>query len=397
VFPGVKLSADSRAKGEWATEQGGFYFATGVGGSINGRRGGLGLIDDPLKGRKAADSELVRHDTFNWYINDFRSRLWPDSPIVLINTRWHVDDPAGRILPEDWDGKSGWVTARDGEKWYVISLPAQAREGDILGRKPGEWLWTDWFHEAYWEQTKKTAMLNDVRDWNALYQQVPADLEGTFFQRAWFEAARYDVLPKNLNHYGSGDFAVTDGGGDFTELADWAVSTDEHLYAADWFTGQVTSDVWTDALLAMADTHSMLRFVGESGPIRSSVEPWLNKRMRELGQYVTCEWLTPMRRESDAMNGKAAGARAFQAMARMGRVHFPRTPWAERVIDQLCKFPGNLGHFDDCVDTCALIGRFIASMWAAAEPEKPAAALEQQWHAPVRMSDFTMEGAEKSW
>ena len=393
VFPHITLSEDSRAKGEWSTRDGGFYYATGVGGGVTGRRGGLGLIDDPIKGRRAADQDIVRNDTWNWYINDFRSRLWPDAPIVLINTRWHTDDPSGRILREDWDGSSGWHEARDGEMWYVISLPAEARENDILGRKPGEWLWTEWFNVPYWEQTKKTAMLNDVRNWNALYQQMPADIEGTFFQRSWFDN-RYDELPRNLNSYMSGDFAVTEGGGDFTEIAAWGVGSDEMIYVKDWYTGQTTADVWVDELLYMSEAHNALKFVGEGGPIRRAVEPWLNKRMRELGKYVSTEWLVAMSRESDNINGKAVGARAFQAMCRMGRVRFPRTAWAERVIDQLCGFPGNIGHKDDCVDTCALFGRFIASVWAAIDPVEPKALV---WDAPLQISDFMPQKAPPSW
>lgn len=384
VFPDVALMADSRAKGEWETSTGGFYFATGVEGGINGRRAGLGVIDDPLKGRKAADSELIRNSTWEWYINDFRSRLWPDSPIVIINTRWHTDDLSGRILPDDWNGESGWVTAKDGEKWFVICLPAEAREGDILGRKPGEWLWTDWFHEEYWEQTKRTAILNDVRNWNALYQQVPADEAGTFFQRSWF-SDRYDQPPEHLTVYMSGDFAVTDGDGDFTELAVWGLGPDDRVYVLDWWSGQTTSDVWVEALLGLAKRYEALRFVGEMGPIRRAVEPWLERTMRDTGRYVGLEWMP-------SGGDKAANARSFQALASQKRVLFPRTEWADRVINQLCKFPA--GKYDDAVDTCGLFGRFIGSTWAAIEPPKPKI---PDWNAPMRYADFQPQPVSDEW
>lgn len=384
VFPGVQLSADTRAKGEWNTNSGGYFFAVGVGGGVAGRRADMGVIDDPFKNREDADSPTRREKVWAWYVNDFRTRLKPDATILLIQTRWHEDDLAGRILPEGWNGESGWVTARDGEQWFVICLPAQAREGDILGRAPGEWLWTDWFNEGFWEQTKKTALLHDVRTWNSLYQQTPIDSEGTFFQRSWF-ANRYDELPKHLNRFIAGDFATRDGAGDYTELGDFGVSSAEEVcvYVADWFSGQVRSDVWTEQLLTMADDAKALGFIGEMGPIRRAVEPWLEKRMRETGKFVRCHWLQAMSRESDSVNGKAAGARAFQALASQGRIRFPRTEWAERVIDQLCKFPA--GTLDDAVDVCGLFGRFIANTWAAIEPEVPKTI---NWDAPMQVSEF---------
>jgi hypothetical protein len=163
------------------------------------------------------------------------------------------------------------------------------------------------------------------------------------------------------------------------------VGSDETIYVRDWYSCQATADVWVDELLYMAKHHDALKFIGEGGPIRRAIEPWLDKRMRELEIYVATEWLVAMSRESDNINGKAVGARAFQAMCRMGRVRFPRTAWAERVIDQLCGFPGNIGHKDDCVDACALFGRFIASVWAAVEPvaQKPFV-----WDAPLKISDL---------
>lgn len=381
----IGLSQDSQAKGEWETTEGGFYFAAGVGSAINGRRAGLGVIDDPIKGIKDADSELVRDNTWSWYVSDFRSRLWPGSPIVVINTRWHGDDPAGRILPEDWDGESGWVTARDGEQWWVIHLAAEARENDILGRKAGEWLWTDWFTPDWWEQTKRTAILHDVRTWNALYQGVPADEAGTYFQRQWFEN-RYTDIPKELNVYMSGDFAVTDGDGDFTELAVWGVDPQDRVFVLDWWHGQTGSDVWVAQLLAMKKRWNALHFVGEMGPIRRAVEPWLEHSMRDTGNYVGITWMPHV-------GDKPAAARTFQAMSKMGMVHFPRNEWAERVINQLCKFPA--GKHDDAVDTCSLFGRYISDTWGAIAAKKEAPKLAAFWDAPLKINDFAKQDTRK--
>ena len=95
---GVSVAADSGAAGRWETEQGGEYFATGVGGSVAGRRADLGIIDDPVRSREDADSDLRRERVWEWYINDFVPRLKPGAGQIVVSTRWHEDDLAGRLL-----------------------------------------------------------------------------------------------------------------------------------------------------------------------------------------------------------------------------------------------------------------------------------------------------------
>ena len=116
-------------------------------GALPGRRANGILIDDPIKGIKQADSETVRDNVWDTYVTDVRSRLKVGDErqwIVIVNTRWHVDDLCGRILPQ-WDGKSGYYTAPDGERWYVLNLPMEAEEDDPLDRAPGAMLWPEWF------------------------------------------------------------------------------------------------------------------------------------------------------------------------------------------------------------------------------------------------------------
>lgn len=370
VFPDLQLAADSRAKGEWETETGGFYFATGVGGGVTGRRADLGIIDDPIKGRKEADSETVRETTWDWYVDDFRTRLKPDGAILIIQTRWHQDDLAGRILPEDWAGESGWVTARDGEEWYVLCLPAEAGLNDPLGRKPGDWLWTEWFSPEWWEQTKRTAKQKDIRTWNSLYQQVPKDAEGTFFRREWFPRYKLGHHPKHVHNYLSSDFGVTEGDGDFTEFGAFAVDPEQDVWVTDWWYGQATANEWIDALLNMVARHKPLAALGESGVIRRAIEPFLRKRMRATKTYCNMEWITRNR-------DKASMARAFQALASQGKVHIPECDWGDRLLEQLTSFPA--GTHDDAVDVCALIGLALDEMIGGVQPPPQAPKRRDSW------------------
>jgi len=313
IFSGLKLKADSQSKGEWETEDNGFYFSTGVGGGITGRRADLGVIDDPIKGRKDADSQRVRDDQWRWYLDDFRTRLKPGAAVLIILTRWHEDDIVGRILPDDWDGESGTITAKDGEDWEVVCLPAQARENDILDREPEEWLWTDWFPPEWWEQTKDTVTQSGYRSWNSLYQQTPSDEAGTFFKREWFHRFNLDEAPKT-NNYQSSDFATKEGEGDYTELGIFGLDSKKDLWIIDWWYNQATTDVWIDEQLTQYKKHNCFAAFGETGQIRRAIEPFQIMRTRERHIYPRFEWLT---RSGD----KASMARTFQGMASAGKVH----------------------------------------------------------------------------
>ena len=243
----IQLAGDSQAAGRWGLVQGGEYFGVGVGGSITGRRADGGIIDDPIRGREDADSETIREKTWNWYISDFRTRLKPNAFIILIQTRWHEDDLAGRILPEKYAGESGLITARDGEVWEVVNFPALAVDDDVLGREPGTALWPDWYTVEMLEQERIT---QGERNWSALYQQRPTPESGDYFKRDWIQY--YEDAPKNLQVYGASDYAVTADGGDYTVHGVVGIDSDDNIYILDWWRDRVTTEVWVNVFIELA-------------------------------------------------------------------------------------------------------------------------------------------------
>src|SRR4029077_17477236 len=104
----VSLAGDSKAAGRWALANGGEYYAAGVGVAIAGFRADLAIIDDPIRSREGGDSALLRDKIWDWYRSDLMTRLRPGGRIVLIQTRWHEEDLAGRILAEAVCGGDQW-------------------------------------------------------------------------------------------------------------------------------------------------------------------------------------------------------------------------------------------------------------------------------------------------
>lgn len=88
---------------DWSTKYGGGLKAASVGGSIMGRgvNGGIAVADDLLKGRAKAESRRERNAVWAWLLDDFLSRLEGGSSFLLINTRWHEDDPTGRLMKDN--------------------------------------------------------------------------------------------------------------------------------------------------------------------------------------------------------------------------------------------------------------------------------------------------------
>jgi predicted phage terminase large subunit-like protein len=335
AFPGVGLAPDSKAANRLATGQGGAYVAVGVGQALTGRGADVLLIDDPLKDRQEADSETVRNAVWGWYTSTAYTRLMPGGRVVLIQTRWHEDDLAGRLLERE--GR-----AADGGQWTVLELPAIDADGQAL--------WPEWYDVPALRRIEATI---GPREWSALYQQRPQPDDGTYFQRDWFK--RWSHLPA-LHTYGTSDYATKDGSGDYTVHHVWGVDSQGDLYLIDRWRGQTTSDVWIERQCDLIEKHRPLAWFGEAGPIYRAVEPSLLRRMRERK--------TPCRIEAlPSIADKPTSARGFQSRAATGRVYLPDTPEGAAVLDELLRFPA--GKYDDEVDACSKIGRAMDELHPA--------------------------------
>ena len=160
----VRVRPDSRAAARFGTDEGGEYFGIGVHGAVTGRRADLAVIDDPIRSFADAESFSAREHLWEWFRSELVTRMKPRGRMVLVMTRWHADDLAGRLIE-----KGGWA---------VMRLPALAESCDPIGRLPGEALWPEWEDRAAIEE--KRSLLGD-RHFAALFQQAPLLQGGTLF------------------------------------------------------------------------------------------------------------------------------------------------------------------------------------------------------------------------
>jgi predicted phage terminase large subunit-like protein len=339
------LAADSQAAGRWALTSGAEYYAAGVGTGIAGFRAKFGLIDDPVRSRQDADSELIRDRIWDWYINDFRTRLVPGAREVLIQTRWHEDDLAGRALNHS--------------KWHVISLPAIAEENDLLGRKPGEPLWDDAY--GYGKQLVELQKNTPARTWSALYQQRPAPDDGDFFKAEWLRP--YDKLPdlKTLRVYGGSDYAVTADGGDYTVHAVVGIDPDGRMYLLDLWRKQAAPDVWIEAFCDLVLKWRPIGWAEETGQIRAGVGPFLDKRARERGAFV-------YREQFPTRGDKAVRAQSIRGRMALSGLYVDQfANYYPALRGELLSFPA--GKHDDAVDALGLVGQLLDKMMHGDAPQ----------------------------
>lgn len=282
---GTGLTAGNQSVEEWSTDNGSEYMAGGILAGMTGNRATDLIIDDPVAGREDAESMVIRKKTREAYEDDLLTRLVPGGAQIIIQTRWHEDDLSGGILPEGWNGESGWVTGRDGQQWYVLCLPAICdRADDPLGRKLGEPLWPEWFKDGHFEKFR-----DKPRTWSALFQQKPRPAEGAEFQLAWIQ--RYLSPPRRLNKIilvdpSSGRRKAdgsTDDRKDYTSMWVIGLGADKNAYLIDGIRDRLNLTQRVGAVIDLHRKHGPVQVRYEEYGLQADVEAV--QRQQEVEQY----------------------------------------------------------------------------------------------------------------
>lgn len=339
VFPGVRLSIDSKSAGRWNTNKGGEYFATGIGSKIAGRGADLLLVDDPHSEQDILNGGFASFEkAYQWFAFGARTRLMSGGRVVIIQTRWHADDLTGRVLRDMAQNELA-------DKYEVVEFPAilEIEQDDkSIIEKP---LWPEFFDLKALHRTKASM---PTFQWNAQYQQNPTGEEGAIVKRNWWQIWLPEDPPKIEYMIMSLDSAAErHNKADFTAITTWGVFFNEEANAYHIILlNSIKERLEFPELKARALTE-----YSEWAPDSFIVEKKssgvaLYQELRRIGVMV--QEYTPHRGSGD----KTARLNSVSDIVASGLVWVPQTRWAEELIEEIAGFPF-MSH-DDLVDSTVM-------------------------------------------
>ncbi|WP_286475722.1 phage terminase large subunit [Methanobacterium sp. CWC-01] len=331
---GVEVDSRSMAATRWNIKgHDGGMITAGVGGPITGKGADVLIIDDPVKNAEEANSQSYRRNSWEWFKSTAYTRLEPNGAVILIMTRWHEDDLAGRLIRQ--------MQNENGEVWDVLNLPALAEEDDLLGRKPGEALWPGRYDINELQRIKDTT---GSYWWSALYQQRPQPPEGGLLKRSWIKHYQPHELPPldSLRVYQAWDLAIsTRETADYTVCTTIGISKENLIYILDWYRVRIDFPTQVRMVENLAKRWNPLQIVIESNAYQQA----LPQQLKQTSMLPIKE----VKRTIDKVTRISAGFVHFEN----SKVLLPeKDPELENFLNEYLYFPQ--GKHDDMLDSMEL-------------------------------------------
>jgi len=325
VFPDMQLARDAKASGRWSTNEGGEYYAVGVGGALAGRGANLCIIDDPVSEQDAL-SPTALDNIYEWYTSGPRQRLQPGGSIIIVMTRWSIRDLTAKVLQKQAEGGA--------DQWEVVEFPAIFPDTDNV-------LWPEFWSRDELEGVRASI---PVAKWNAQYLQNPTAEEGAIIKREWWNVWERDAPPPCDYIIQSYDTAFTK-----SERADYSAITTWGVFYPD--EGDEAAIILLDAEKGRWEFPELkdqaMRLYQEYEPDMVLIEQKasgtpLTQDLRKAG--IPVSGFTPGR-GADKFSRMNACAPVFES----GMVWCPDVRWADEVVEECASFPN--GEHDDLADS----------------------------------------------
>lgn len=338
IFPAMKVASDSRASDVWRTTKNGAYFGVGLDGTTSGRPANCLIVDDPFKSREDADSATMRNKVWNFYTSALTTRLQPTidgkPPIqIVILTRWHPDDLAGRIMQtEDW--KNGL--------WTHINF--EARQGD-----PPTALWPERFNLDW--LARREAL--NPREFASLYQQTPYIEGGNLIHDDWWRYYDHTQMPQFVTSIIAVDTASkTKTHHDPSVALAGGLTRDGDIYIFDLVRERLEFPDLKRRLIQLNNQHRTRALRGFYIEDRASGHSIIQELRRESGISVVPYKVT---------HDKVARISSILPILEAGRVHIPSyAPWINDLRKECAEFPSS--KHDDQVDALAILIDVLSKM-----------------------------------
>lgn len=334
----------------------GSMISKGIMAGLTGNPGDLIIIDDPIKNRQEADSETYRNRIWEEFLNSIYTRLSANGVIILIMTRWHEDDLAGRLLQTM------------GDKCLEINIPLEAEDNDILGRTKGDSLFPEIGKDNAWLKEFKQAYTTKEgsRSWSALMQGKPTAQEGNMIKRKWWRY--YDKLPTMVNVIMSVDASFKDSDtSDFVAIQVWG-KREANMYLIDSLTERMDFPTTVQAITSLKTKHPYVsRIYVEDKANGSAIISTLSKKIPGI---------IPVNPDG----GKIARVNAVSGAIEAGNVYLPNAKqFTFDFVDQCSKFPN--GENDDMVDSMSqALNRFLYYLSEVDKEDEEEQTKEEQYN-----------------
>jgi len=348
LFPSTHLDPENQNAKGWKTKKKGGFLPAGVEGPITGKGAHVLIIDDPIKNSQEAESELKREGIIRWYSSTAYTRLAPGGGVLVIQTRWHLDDLSGRLEADMAEG--------EGDVFEVVRYPAVAVD-DEKHRRKGDPLHADRYNHAQLKMIRKAV---GERTWAALYQQNPVPDEGAAFQKSMIKYYRKEDLPEELTKASAWDLAIGQKEvNDKTVGMTWGKDTIGQFWFVDCRHGHFDAFTICDEICDSYEKHLPYTVGIEKDKVAQAVGPLLDTVIEDRELYAMhIEELRPAQE-----GNKLKRCRSLQGLMRQGKVWLPHPDecdWVDEFVTELLQFP--YGRRDDHVDAAAWLALMASDM-----------------------------------